>query len=96
MGFNPALGGGDGDAGEDKASSDLILIEKRLILLIHTAADQLASAGGTGAGPAGDWQIDVVICRSIVDRLIIAAVNGAVDPFLGVDERDFVGAMESV
>ena len=55
MGFNRAIGGGNGDAGEHKSSGQLLLIKERLILLIHAAADQLAGTGGTGCGPVSMW-----------------------------------------
>ena len=55
MGFNRAIGGGNGDAGEHKSSGQLLLIKERLILLIHAAADQLAGTGGTGSGPVPMW-----------------------------------------
>lgn len=91
MGFDRAIRGGDGHAGEHETSGNLILVKERLVLLVDGTTDDLPCAGRAGTSPAGDRQIDVVICGSVIDRLIVAAVDCAVDPFFGIDERDFVG-----
>lgn len=66
-----------GHVGQHEACRDLVLIEKGQILLIDAAADQVGGAGRTRLSPAGHRQIDVLISRSIKDRLVVAALNAA-------------------
>jgi hypothetical protein len=91
MGFDGAIRCGEGHAGEHEAGRDLVLIEEGLILLVHGATDQLAGTGGTGASAARDGQINVLLRCRIKDRLVIGAVDGAVQAFVGIDEGDLVG-----
>jgi len=91
MGFDGAIRCREGHADEYEPGRDLVLIEEGLILLVHGATDQLAGAGRTGVSAAGHRQINLLIRRRIVDRLIVTAVDGAVQALVGVDERDLVG-----
>jgi hypothetical protein len=59
VGFDRAVRGGHRHAGEYEAGGELVLVEKSLIVLVDTAADQLASTGRTGASTAGYRQINV-------------------------------------
>lgn len=88
MGFDGAIRGGEGHAGEHEPCRDLVFIEEGLILLVNGATDPFAGAGRTGASAAGQRQINVLIRRRIEDRLIIGAVDGAVQAFVGIDEGD--------
>lgn len=90
VGLNRAVGGGDGHTGQHEAGRDLVFIEKGLILLIDAAADQLAGAGRTGPSSAGHRKIDILIGRSIKDRLVVGARDGAVQALVGIDEGDLV------
>ena len=90
MGFDGAIRGGEGHAGEHEPGRHLVLIEEGLILLVHGSTDQLAGARRTGASAAGHRQINVLIRCRIKDRLVIGAIDGAVQSLVGVDERDFV------
>ena len=84
MGFDGAIRCGEGHASEHEPGRDLVLIEEGLILLIHGATDQLAGTGGTGASAARDGQIYILLRCRIKDRLVISAVDRAVQASLAL------------
>ena len=94
MGFDRAVAGGVGHAGEHKTSFDLVVVEEALVALVDGAGGQLACAGGASAGAAGVGQINALLFSSVEDVLVIRNLDGLVEAFALADEGDLVGSHE--
>ena len=90
MGFDRAVAGGVGHAGEHEAGFDLVVVEEALIRLIHGAGGELASAGGAGAGAAGVGEVDALLFGSVEDVLVVRNLDRLVEAFALIDEGDLV------
>jgi hypothetical protein len=85
--------GGVGDAGEHKALGDLVVVEEALVELVDGAGDDLADAGGAGAGAAGVGQVQPSFLGMVQD----VDVAGHLELYLPVrrDELDVVGGLRA-
>jgi hypothetical protein len=84
VGLDGAVRGGVGDAGEDEAGLDLVVVEEALVRLVDGAGGELASAGGAGAGAAGVGQVDALLFSGVEDVLVVGNLDGLVQPSLSL------------
>ena len=86
LSLNLAVGSGVGDACEDKAVFNLIIVEEGAVALVDRTGYDLTRTGGAGAGPARVRHVNASLLSNIENVCIICALNR----FLagGSDERD--------
>ncbi len=89
MGANGAVAQWLAHAQQRVALADLIVLEVRLVALIHFAADQFACPIAAGSSSAAIGQVDSLLIRRLKDVNVI----GAAEP-LAVFQCDRVGGHE--
>jgi len=63
-------------AGQGEASRELVVVEERLLGVVHFAGFHLACAGGARAGAARVGQVDAGLLRHVEDVLVTRGVDG--------------------
>jgi hypothetical protein len=71
-----AVAGGVAHAEQGVTLAHLLIIEIRLILLIHAAHQELAGARAAGSSPAGVREVNALLFSGIEDVRIVSAAEG--------------------
>lgn len=76
MGDNGAVRRGVGDAGEDEASLELVVVKEALLRVVHLAGGDLAGAGRARARAARVGEVHARLLRHVKDVLVLGALDG--------------------
>ena len=90
VGFDGAVAGGVGDAGEHETGFDLVVVQEALVRLVDGASGDLAGAGGASSSAAGVGEVDALLFSSVEDVLIVGHFDGLVQTFALGDQGDLV------
>lgn len=74
VGGDGDVGGGVGDACQDEAVADLVVIQEGLVALVNTAGLDLAGAAGAGAGAAAVGKVDAGLLSGVQDVGVTCAI----------------------